>query len=109
MSLDIRFTQRKKNVCPHCGKITGHTDVYVVDSGGRVWYPFLESIGYYVPYEQRTEENDWYGKDMVLTEVQTKKLYEFVREHDAYNDNQIKQIIAVAMLEKDDIVVNADW
>lgn len=48
MGLDITFTQRKKNVCPHCGKITGQTDVNAAPSGGRVWYPFLESIGYFL-------------------------------------------------------------
>ena len=109
MSLDINFTQRKKKICPHCGKFVDYADIDCVGSGGRAWYPFLESIGYYVPYEQRTEENDWYGKDMVLTEEQAKKLYKFVSEQDVYNDDSVKRIIAVALLENDEIVVNADW
>lgn len=109
MGLDIRLTQRKENCCPHCGKFIDHKEVDSVYSSGRVWYPFLESIGYYVPYAQRTEKNDWYGKDMVLTEEQAKKLYEFVSEHDAYNDGEVKRMVAVALFEKDDIVVNADW
>lgn len=109
MGLDIRFIQRKKNVCPHCGKITGHTDVVDTYSGGRVWYDFLESIGYYVPYEKRTEENDWYGKDMVLTAEQVNAAYIFVMNYEPYNWNVIRGMIAVAMAEHDDIVVNADW
>ena len=109
MGLDVRFTQRKKNICPHCGKITGQTDVDSIDSGGRAWYPFLESIGYYVPYEQRTEENDWYGKDMVLTKEQADYAYQFAKETEPYNWREIRGLIAVALIEDDNIVVNADW
>lgn len=110
MSLDIRFTQRKKDICPHCGKeIAQPYEVDSADSGGRVWYPFLESLGYYVPYEERTEENDWYGKDMVLTKEQAEYAYQFTKENDVYNGRMITMLIACAILEKDDIVVNADW
>lgn len=110
MSLDIRFIQRKKRNCPHCGKeIAAPYEIDTVDSGGRVWYPFLESIGYYVPYEERTEENDWYGKDMVLTIDQAKQAYQFVKEHDVYAGKTIAMIISCALMEEDDIVVNADW
>ena len=65
MGLDITFTRRRNMVCPKCGEIIGHTNVAYVDAGGSGWHPLLESIGYYVPYKLRTEENDWYGKDMV--------------------------------------------
>lgn len=109
MSLDISFTQRRKNICPHCGEITGYTDVDTIDSGGRVWYPFLEEIGYYIPYEQRTEENDWYGKDMVLTKEQTDRAYKFVIDNEMYNWFAIRELIATALLEDDAVVVNADW
>jgi RNA polymerase subunit RPABC4/transcription elongation factor Spt4 len=109
MSLDIRFTHRKKNYCPHCGKEIGHTDVVSESSYGRVWYPFLDAIGYYVPYEQRTEENDWYGKDMVLTEEQAKIAHRFVKLHNVYNKYTIDGLIAMTLLDKDDLVVNADW
>lgn len=110
MGLDIRFTQQKKNVCPHCGKeIAEQTIIDSADSGGRVWYPFLESIGYYIPYEQRTEENDWYGKDMVLTKEQAENAYRFVKENEAYNRQMIAMLIAAALMENDDVVVNADW
>jgi hypothetical protein len=109
MGLDITITQRKKNICPHCGKVTGYSDVCSASSGGRGWYPFLELIGYYVPYELRTEENDWYGKDMALTKEQANHAYHFVKDEEIYNWREIRGLIAVALVEKDDIVVNADW
>lgn len=109
MGLDIRFVRRKKIICPHCGEVVGHTDEDCIDGGGRGWYPFLESIGYYVPYEQRTEENDWYGKDMVLTNKQAEELYRFVQQHDLYGSVGLPALIALARLENDEIVVNADW
>lgn len=109
MGLDITFTHRKNIVCPKCGEIVGYNDVDCVDTGGRCWYPILEDIGYYVPYEQRTEENDWYGKDMVLTEDQADKVYQFAREHDLYDSYLLQKMIANAIYEKDSIVVNADW
>ncbi len=109
MGLDIRFTRRKKIVCPRCGEIVGHTDEERIDGGGRGWYPLLESLGYYVPYEQRTEENDWYGKDMVLTAEQSAELHRFAQQHDLYGSVGLPSLIATARYENDDIVVNADW
>lgn len=109
MGLDIRFTRRKNIVCPKCGEVVGHTDVYCVHGGGRVWYPLLESLGYYVPYEQRTEENDWYGKDMVLTSEQADEVYRFAKMHDLYGSYGVPEMILDALYEKDSIVVNADW
>ena len=109
MGLDVRFIRRKKIVCPHCGGLVGHTDEDCIYGGGRAWYPFLESIGYYVDYEQRTEENDWYGKDMVLTNAQAEELYRFIQTHDPYGVVGLPQLIATARFENDDIVVNADW
>lgn len=109
MSLDITFTHRKNVVCPKCGETIGTSDVRGVFSGGQAWYPFLESIGYYVPYEQRTEENDWYGKDMVLTAEQANEAYRFVGKGHVYGFNEIAGLIAGAMVEGDAIVVNADW
>ena len=108
MGLDIRFTQRKKIVCPKCGEVITTIDKQSALSGGRAWYPFLETIGYYVPYEKQTEENDWYGKDMVLTKEQAEYAYRFAKE-EVYNWHEVIGLIAVAICEKDDIVVNADW
>lgn len=110
MSLDIRFIQQKKRVCPHCGnELAEPIVINAEDSGGRAWYPFLESIGYYVPYEQRTEENDWYGKDMVLTKEQAEDAYRFVKKNEVYNGRMIAMMISEAVMECDDIMVNADW
>lgn len=109
MGLDIRFTRRKKVICPHCGELAMHTDEDCIDGGGRGWYPFLESIGYYVPFEERTEENNWCGKDMVLTAKQADELYRFIRKHDLYGTVGLPQMITAARYENDDIVVNADW
>lgn len=110
MGLDITFTQRKKLVCPKCGEIVGHTDVKEVDAGGRGWYQLLESLGYYVPYDQRTEENDWYGKDMMLTAEQADEAFKFVRNNpELYDADGVALLIASARYENDDIVVNADW
>ncbi len=110
MSLDVTFSQAKKAFCPHCGmEVLGHEIVDSEDSGGRAWYPFLESIGYYVPYEQRTEENDWYGKDMVLTREQAQQACKFAIKNDVYNGKAISKLILWALSEEDYIVVNADW
>lgn len=111
MGLDISITSKKDLLCPHCGDVVKQEVVSCEASGGRVWYDFLEDIGYYVPYDQRTEETDWYGKDMVLTEAQVKKLYRFVTEHerDLYCGNAIRHLVMAADIEGETVVVNADW
>ncbi len=111
MSLDVRFTVRRNIVCPHCGKVVMTTDEQSVATGGRGWYPILEDLGYYVPYEKRNEENDWYGKDMVLTEEQLSDLYQFIRHHvsELYHAMDVLSLIAVARMENDMVVLNADW
>ena len=110
MSLDIRFIARKNILCPHCGEVVTTEDVDCVDSGGRGWYPILESLGYYVPYDQRTEENDWYGKDMGLTMEQAHMVYGFIAKNpDLYGARAVKSLIAFAEFEGCDVIVNADW
>ena len=109
MGLYIEFKRRKNIVCPKCGEIVGHNDVDCVDTCGRGWYPLLESIGYYVPYDQRSEENDWYGKDMVLTDEQVDEVHQFANNDDLYCARYVQKLIAEAIFEKDSIVVNADW
>lgn len=110
MGLDIRFREESHVYCPHCGKCTGHKIEAEYGSGGRGWYPFLESIGYYVPFDQRTEENDWYGKDMVLTDEQVMEAYVFAKNNSGlYDACEIKNMLADAMVSKNRIVVNADW
>lgn len=109
MSLDINITERKAIRCPECGAVIGHEDMDCVDSCGRAWYNFLEMVGYYVPYEKRTEENDWYGKDMVLTNKQAIELATFAAENNVYDFNQIRRIVMETLRHGNNVVINADW
>ena len=109
MSLDITIKERKEFRCPDCGRLVTTQYIDEVSSSGRVWYDFLESVGYYVPYEKRTEENDWYGEDMILTEEQAKQLADFVSDYCPYNWAAINNLIASAMLHGNKVVINADW
>lgn len=52
MGLDIVVMERKDVRCPHCGEVITTVDVASTDSGGSLWYDFLERLGYYVPYEK---------------------------------------------------------
>ena len=109
MSLDIRIKERKEFRCPDCGRLVTTQDIGAEDSCGREWYNFLEQIGYYVPYENRTEENDWYGKDMVLTEEQAKQLAQFVYDYQPTDYGGIEVLVAMALLHGNKVVINADW
>ena len=109
MSLDITIKERKEFYCPDCGRLVTAQDIGVEDSCGRAWYDFLEPIGYYVPYENRTEENDWYGKDMVLTEEQAKQLADFVSENQPYNYMDVEGLVARALLHGNKVVINSSW
>ena len=109
MSLDITIKERKEFRCPDCGRMVTTQDIGAECSGGRVWYSFLEGIGYYVPYEKRTEENDWYGKDMVLTEEQAKQLSDFASDYCPYNCGTIVNLVARSLMHGNKVVINADW
>lgn len=109
MGLDVRIIQRRNVFCPECGAVVCHNDVNCIDSGGRAWYEPLEAVGYYVPYEQRTEENDWYGQDMILSNNNMKLIRDFVLNYDVYNRREIAGLIASAMVDGDQVVINADW
>ena len=109
MSLDITIKERKEFRCPDCGRLVTTQDIDAEWSSGRVWYDFLEPIGYYVPYEKRTEENDWYGKDMVLTEEQAIQLADFVSKNQTYNGSGIECLVARALMRGNKVVINADW
>ena len=109
MSLDITIKERKEFRCPDCGRLVTTQDIDEKYSCGRAWYNFLEPIGYYVPHEKRTVENDWYGKDMVLTEEQAKQLADFVSENQPYNYMDVEGLVARALLHGNKVVINADW
>ena len=109
MSLDITIKERKEFRCPDCGRLVTTQDIDAEDSGGRVWYDFLQVVGYYVEDDNQTEENDWYGKDMVLTEEQAKRLADFVSENQPYNARDVEFLVARAMLHGNKVVINADW
>ena len=109
MSLDITIKEQKEFRCPDCGRLVTTQDIGEEYSSGRTWYGFLESIGYYIPYEHRTEENDWYGKDMILTEEQAKQLADFVSENQLYNARNVKCLVASALLNGNKVIINADW
>ena len=109
MSLDITIKERKEFYCTDCGRLVTTQDIDAECSGGRVWYNFLEPIGYYVPYEKRTEENDWYGLDMVLSEEQAKQLAQFVVDYQPHNYNDIEDMVARALMRGNIVVINADW
>ena len=109
MSLDITIKERKEFRCPDCGRLVTTLDIDAECSSGRVWYDFLESVGYYVPYERRTEENDWYGKDMVLTEEQAKQLADFVSDNQPYNYMDVEGLVARALLHGNKVVINSSW
>ena len=109
MSLDITIKERKEFRCPECGRLVTTQDICEECSGGRVWYNFLESVGYYAECDNLTEENDWYGKDMVLTEEQAKQLDDFVSDNLPYHWVAINNLIASAMLHGNKVVINADW
>lgn len=109
MGLYIMISERKEYHCPNCGVPVGHTDIASTDSGGRLWYDFLEKIGYYVPYEKRTKENDWYGKDMVLDNEQAKQLADYAVKKEVYNRDDVERVVAMALMHENEVVINANW
>ena len=109
MSLDITIKERKEFRCPECGRLVTTLDIYAECSGGRVWYDFLQGVGYYVEGDNPTEENDWYGEDMVLTEEQAKQLAQFVSDYQPTYYDDIEVLVSRALLHGNKVVINADW
>ena len=109
MSLDITIKERKEFRCPDCGRLVTTKDIDAECSGGRMWYDFLQGVGYYVEDDNPTEENDWYGEDMVLTEEQAKQLADFVSDKHPYNARDVECLVARALLRGNKAVINADW
>ena len=106
MGLDITISRAKPVYCPHCGELITYKSVEDADSNGRVWYEFLESIGYY-----NSDDSDMYGQDMVLDDEKLNKLIGFVNRclKDGYKFYHIKYLIEEARIDGDKIVINADW
>ena len=109
MSLDITIKERKEFRCPDCGRLVTTKDIDEEYSSGRVWYDFLQGVGYYVEGDNPTEENDWYGEDMVLTEEQAKRLADFISEYQPYYTTSIYGLVTRALLHGNKVVINADW
>ena len=109
MSLDITIKERKEFRCPDCGRMVTTRDIVAEYSGGREWYDFLQGVGYYVEDDNPTEENAWYGEDMVLTKEQAKQLADFVSDNLPYHWVAINNLIASALLHGNKVVINADW
>ena len=109
MSLDITIKERKEFRCPDCGRLVTTQDIDEECSSGRVWYDFLQVVGYYVEDDNQTEENDWYGKDMELTEEQSKQLAQFVSDYQPTDYGGIEVLVARALLHGNKVVINADW
>ena len=109
MGLDIVVMERKAVRCPHCGEVINTVDIASTDSGGWLWYDFLERLGYYVPYEKRTKENDLYGKDMVLDNEQAKQLVDYAVKKEVYNWDGVESVVMEALAHGNKVVINADW
>lgn len=109
MGLDITVMEYKDIRCPRCGEVVNTVEVYGTDSNGSLWYDFLERLGYYVPYEKRTKENDWYGKDMVLDNEQAKQLADYAMKKEVYNWDGVERVVTEALAHGNKVVINADW
>ena len=109
MSLDITIKERKEFRCPDCGRLVTTQGIGEECSSGRVWYDFLQGVGYYVEGDNLTEENDWYGKDMVLTEEQAKQLAQFVSDYQPTDYDDIEVLVARALLHGNKVVINSSW
>ena len=109
MGLDIEIKSAKEIRCPHCGEFLTDKIEDEVDSCGRGWYDILEEFGYYVPYEKRTEENDWYGKDMALTDMQALALANYACDNNLYNFKEIDDLVNDSLGSGSKVIINADW
>ena len=113
MGLDIRISRAEPIYCPHCGELVTYRDVDTINCGGRWWYEYLESIGYYKPYVKgQPYSQPMYGKDMALNEEQIDELIKFVNQPDfgsSLQMDQVSRLIQSARIDGDKIVINADW
>ena len=109
MSLDIIIKEVKEFRCPDCGHLVTAQNIDAECSSGRVWYDLLQGVGYYVEDDNPTEENDWYGEDMVLNEEQAKRLADFASDNHPYNARYLECLVARALMRGNKVVINANW
>lgn len=109
MSLDVHISSRKAIVCPHCGKIVDYKFLETIYSSGSAWYGFLKDVGYYVPYRELTEKNDWYGKDMALSKEQARNLVKYIKGNGSFNYGEIETLVSGAMFDGNEVVISANW
>ena len=109
MGLDITIKERKEFRCQDCGRLVMEQDIGQECSSGRVWYDFLQGVGYYVEGDNPTEENDWYSKDMELSDEQTKQLVDFVSDCQPTEYKAIERLVARALLRGNKVVINSSW
>ena len=113
MELDIRIIRAKPIYCPHCGELVTYRAVDTINCGGKWWYEYLESIGYYNPYVKRQPYSQpMYGKDMTLNDKQVGELFKFVNQPDfdgLWEMDSVSRLIESARIDGDKIVINADW
>ena len=113
MGLDITISRAEPIYCPHCGELVTYRDVDTINCGGRWWYEYLESIGYYKPYVKgQPYSQPMYGKDMAINDEQIGELIKCVNQPYFGSSLQMEQalwLIESALSYKDKIVINADW
>lgn len=113
MGLDIRISHAKPIYCPHCGELITYRAVDTVYGDGSWWYEFLESIGYYKPYVKgQPYSQPMYGEDMALNDEQVGELLKFVNRPDfecQWQMEEVSRLIESARIDRDKIVINADW
>lgn len=113
MGLDITISRAEPIYCPHCGELVTYRAVDTINCGGRWWYEYLESIGYYKPYVKgQSYSQPMYGKDMVLNDEQVDELIKFVNQPDfegLWEMDSVSRLIEWARIDIDKIIINADW
>lgn len=96
MGLDIRVKERKEIRCPDCGRVVDFRTLGCTTSAGREWYDFLGKIGYYIPFEE-------------ITEDQAKQLAAYAAEKQVYDYESVESVVAKALMHGNKVVINADW
>lgn len=106
MGLDITISRAKPIYCPHCGELVMYKSVDDVDSSGRIWYEFLDNVGY-----RRLGGLDMYGQDMVLDDERLNELINFINRYseDGLRFGSIGYLIKDARIDGDKIIINANW